>query len=49
MAQRSIARAIEFLAKVVETIAPSILATTTGNPEIQLRSPASRVIPLGQT
>jgi hypothetical protein len=32
----------------METIAPSIQATTTGSPEIQLRSPASRVIPLGQ-
>jgi hypothetical protein len=32
----------------VETIAPSILATTTGSPEIQLRSPASRVTLLGQ-
>jgi hypothetical protein len=49
MARRSLAGAIEFLAKAVETIAPSILATTTGNPEIRLRSPASRVIPLGQT
>jgi hypothetical protein len=34
---------------VVETIAPSILATTTGSPEIQLRSPASCAILLGQT
>jgi hypothetical protein len=32
----------------VETIAPSTLATTTGSPEIQLRSPASRVTLLGQ-
>jgi hypothetical protein len=32
----------------VETIAPSILATTTGSLEIQLRSPASRVTLLGQ-
>jgi hypothetical protein len=32
----------------VETIAPSILATTIGSPEIQLRSPASRVTLLGQ-
>jgi hypothetical protein len=49
MARRSTAGAIELLAKAVETIAPSILATTTGSPEIRLRSPASRVIPLGQT
>jgi hypothetical protein len=32
----------------VETIAPSILATTAGSPEIWLRSPASRTISLGQ-
>jgi hypothetical protein len=32
----------------VETTAPSILATTAGNPEIRLRSPASRAILLGQ-
>jgi hypothetical protein len=32
----------------VETIAPSTLATTTDSPEIWLRSPASRVILLGQ-
>jgi hypothetical protein len=32
----------------VETIAPSILATTTGSPEIQRRSSASRVTLLGQ-
>jgi hypothetical protein len=32
----------------VETIAPSILATTAGSPEIRLRSPASRAITLGQ-
>jgi hypothetical protein len=32
----------------VETITPSILATTTGSLEIWLRSPASRGIPLGQ-
>jgi hypothetical protein len=34
---------------VVETIAPSIQATTTGSPKIRLRSPASRAILLGQT
>jgi hypothetical protein len=33
----------------VETIAPSILATTAGSPEIRLRSPASRAILLGRT
>jgi hypothetical protein len=44
MARRSIAGATELLAKAVETIAPSTLATTTGSPEIQLWSPASRVI-----
>jgi hypothetical protein len=49
MARRSTAGATELLAKAVETIAPSILATTTSSPGIQLRSPASRVIPLGQT
>jgi hypothetical protein len=49
MARRSTARATELLAKVVETIAPSILVTTTGSPEIRLRSPASRAILLGQT
>jgi hypothetical protein len=32
----------------METIAPSILATTIGSPEIQRRSPASRVTLLGQ-
>jgi hypothetical protein len=48
MARRSTAGATELLAKAVETIAPSILATTAGNPEIRLRSPASRAIPLGQ-
>jgi hypothetical protein len=48
MAQRSTAGATELLAKAVETIAPSTLATTTGSPEIQLRSPASRVILHGQ-
>jgi hypothetical protein len=49
MARWSTTGATELLAKAVETIAPSILATTTGSPEIWLRSPASRVIPLGQT
>jgi hypothetical protein len=33
----------------METIAPSIQATTTGSLEIWLRSPASRAILLGQT
>jgi hypothetical protein len=33
----------------VETTTPSILATIAGNPEIRLRSPASRAILLGQT
>jgi hypothetical protein len=47
-AWRSIAGATELLAKAVETIAPSILATTAGSPEIWLRSPASRAITLGQ-
>jgi hypothetical protein len=32
----------------VEIIAPSIQATTTGSPEIWLRSPTSRVTLLGQ-
>jgi hypothetical protein len=32
----------------VETIAPNTLATIAGNPEIRLRSPASRAILLGQ-
>jgi hypothetical protein len=32
----------------VETIAPNTLATTAGNPEIRLRSPASHAILLGQ-
>jgi hypothetical protein len=32
----------------VETITPNTLATTADNPEIQLRSPASRAILLGQ-
>jgi hypothetical protein len=32
----------------VETIAPNTVATTAGNPEIRLRSPASRAILLGQ-
>jgi hypothetical protein len=49
MAWRSTVGATELLTKVVETIAPSILATTTGSPEIWLRSPASRAILLGQT
>jgi hypothetical protein len=49
MAWQSTARATELLAKAVETITPSILATTTGSPEIRLWSPASRVILLGQT
>jgi hypothetical protein len=49
MAQRSTAGATELLAKAMETIAPSILATTTSSPEIQLRSPASRIILLGWT
>jgi hypothetical protein len=48
MARQSIAGATKLLAKAVETIAPSILATTTGSPEIRLRSPASHGIPLGQ-
>jgi hypothetical protein len=34
--------------KSVETIAPIILATTAGSPEIRQRLPASRGIPLGQ-
>jgi hypothetical protein len=48
MARQSTAGATELLAKAVETIAPSILATTAGSPEIRLRSPASRAITLGQ-
>jgi hypothetical protein len=48
MARRSTTGATELLAKAVETIAPSILATTAGSPEIWLRSPASRAIILGQ-
>jgi hypothetical protein len=48
-AQRSTAGATELLAKAGETIAPSILATTTGSPKIRLRSPASCVTLLGQT
>jgi hypothetical protein len=47
MARRSTAKAIELLAKAVETIAPSTLATTAGSLEIRLRSPASRAITLG--
>jgi hypothetical protein len=49
MARQSTAGATELLAKAVETITPSILATTAGSPEIRLRSPASPAIPLGQT
>jgi hypothetical protein len=48
MARRSTTGATELLAKAVETIAPSILATTAGSPEIRLQSPASRAITLGQ-
>jgi hypothetical protein len=48
MARWSTAGATELPAKAVETIAPSTLATTAGSPEIRLRSPASRAIPLGQ-
>jgi hypothetical protein len=48
MARRSTAGATELLAKAVETVAPGILATTTSSPEIQLRSPASRITLLGQ-
>jgi hypothetical protein len=48
MARRSIAGATKLLAKAVETIAPSTLATTAGSPEIRLRSPASRAITLSQ-
>jgi hypothetical protein len=48
MARRSTAGATELLVKAVETIAPSILATTAGSPEIRLRSPASHAITLGQ-
>jgi hypothetical protein len=32
----------------VETIAPTTLATTAGNPEIRLQSPASHAILLGR-
>jgi hypothetical protein len=49
MARRSAAGATELLAKLVETIAPSIQATTTGSLEIRLRSPASHAILLRQT
>jgi hypothetical protein len=49
MARRSTAGATELLAKAVETIAPSILATTAGSPKIRLQSPASRAITIGQT
>jgi hypothetical protein len=48
MARRNTAEAIELLARAVETIAPSTLATTAGILEIWLRSPASRAITLGQ-
>jgi hypothetical protein len=48
MARRSTAGATELPAKAVETIAPSSLATTAGNPEIQLRSPVSCAILPGQ-
>jgi hypothetical protein len=48
MARRSTARATELLTKAVETIAPSILATTADSPKIRLRSPASRAITLDQ-
>jgi hypothetical protein len=41
--------ATELLAKAVETITPSTLATTAGSPEIQLRSLASHAITPGQT
>jgi hypothetical protein len=47
-AQRSTAGATELLAKAAETTAPNTLATTVGNPEIRLRSPASCAILLGQ-
>jgi hypothetical protein len=49
MAQQSTAGATKLLAKVVETIAPSTLATTTGSLEIRLWSPASRAILVRQT
>jgi hypothetical protein len=48
MARRSTTGATELPAKAVEITAPSIQAIITGSPEIQLRSPASRVTPLGQ-
>jgi hypothetical protein len=48
MVRWSIAGATELPARAVETIAPSNLVTTAGSPEIRLRSPASRAIPLGQ-
>jgi hypothetical protein len=47
-AHRSTASATELLAKAAETTAPNTLATTVGNPEIRLQSPASRAILLGQ-
>jgi hypothetical protein len=48
MARWSTAGATELLAKAVETIAPSTLATTTGSLEIPPRLPASRVTLLGR-
>jgi hypothetical protein len=48
MVRQSIAGATELPARAVETIAPITLATIAGSPEIRQRSPASRVIPLGQ-
>jgi hypothetical protein len=48
MARRSTTGATELLAKAVETIAPSILATIADSPKIRLWSPASRAITLGQ-
>jgi hypothetical protein len=49
MAWWSTAGATELLARAEETTAPSILATTTGSPEIRLRSPAARAILRGRT
>jgi hypothetical protein len=48
MARQSTAGATELLAKAVETIAPSTLATIADSPEIWLRSPGSHAIPLSQ-
>jgi hypothetical protein len=48
MARWSTAEAIEPLARAVETIAPSTLATTAGSLEIRPRSPASRAITLSE-